>query len=833
MKKALVVDNNEVILKILSHTLQTRGLQVQTAKDGLSALQTLEHYRPDIIFTDLIMPNIDGENLCRIISGRKDLSATLLIVVSAIAVEGNLDFLDFGAHACIAKGPASKMRESIDLILSHVKNGQIDLLKGKLLGAEDLVPRTVAKELIEAKHHYKLIFDNIDNGILEFADSGIIVNCNSYLTRFLDRKVLDIISLNIRDLFPEDTQRHVNECLDRFLNTRRPVESTRSTHVNNKDIVFKLIRVSEGNNSTSIMIIKDMSEELSIRRQLKKHLKQLEEIVAAKTKSYEDANIELEKEITERKQTEEALRNSERFLRSTVDVLTDHITVLDDRGEIILTNKAYRDFAAENGIDPRTVSEGANYLAVCDTASGEHSEEATPFAEGIREVLSGKCRSFKLEYPCHSPDEKRWFVAHVTPFDEDGPRQVIVGHQNITERKQAEDERLKLEAQLQQSQKMESIGTLAGGIAHEFNNMLAIIMGNNELIMEELPHGSLAKESTEEIRIAGLRARDVVKQLLTFSRQNDAVKRVMDFKFVVHESMKLIRSSTPANIKIEQNLSADTYPVMGNETQINQLLINLCNNAVDALPEKGGTISIELLNATIDIQQTKHQKKLNPGQYAKLMVSDNGIGMDTAILDRVFEPYFTTKNIGEGTGIGMAVVHGIVERHGGAIAVDSKPGQGTTFTIFFPAHEGLLEQETEDQDILPVGDECILYVDDEPSLATLGKRLLERFGYTAVSITDPVKALDMVRADPNKFDLLITDMAMPNMTGEQLVIETLKIRPNMPIIICTGYSAKISKKEAADIGVRSFIMKPINKSELAKMVRKVLDGAKGDDFVKS
>jgi two-component system cell cycle sensor histidine kinase/response regulator CckA len=279
-------------------------------------------------------------------------------------------------------------------------------------------------------------------------------------------------------------------------------------------------------------------------------------------------------------------------------------------------------------------------------------------------------------------------------------------------------------------------------------------------------------------------------------------------------------------------LSADTYPVMCNDTQINQLLINLCNNAVDALPEKGGMITIGLLNETIDKGQTKYQTNLKPGQYAKLMVSDNGIGMDTKILDRVFEPYFTTKKIGEGTGIGMAVVHGIVEKHGGAIAVDSKPGRGTTFTIFLPAHEGLFERETEEQNSLPIGDEHILYVDDEPSIATLGKRLLESLGYTAESTTDPEKALNMVRNDPNKFDLLITDMAMPNMTGDQLVIETLKIRQDMPTIICTGYSAKISEKEAADIGVRSYIMKPIRKSELAKTVRKVLDGAKSAGLVK-
>jgi two-component system cell cycle sensor histidine kinase/response regulator CckA len=386
---------------------------------------------------------------------------------------------------------------------------------------------------------------------------------------------------------------------------------------------------------------------------------------------------------------------------------------------------------------------------------------------------------------------------------------------------------------LLQSQKMEAVGTLAGGVAHEFNNMLAIIMGNNELIMRELSQGSQARKSADEIRIAGLRARDVVKQLLTFSRRDDAVKKVMDFTLVVQDSLKLIRSSIPVNIQIEQNLSADTYPVMCNDTQINQLLINLCNNAVDALPEKGGVITIELLNATIDKQQTKHLTKLGPGQYAKLIVSDNGIGMDTDIRDRVFEPYFTTKDIGEGTGIGMAVVHGIVERHDGEIIVDSKPYRGTTFTIFFPAYEGIFEQETDERDILPVGDECILYVDDEPSIATLGKHLLESLGYTTESTTSPENALDMVRNDPDKFDLLITDMAMPSMTGDQLVIETLKIRQDMPTIMCTGYSAKFSEKDAADIGVHSYIMKPINRSELSKVVRKVLDGAKGAGLGKS
>jgi PAS domain S-box-containing protein len=566
-------------------------------------------------------------------------------------------------------------------------------------------------------------------------------------------------------------------------------------------------------------LIKNVRKRRNAESSLQTTLDLQEQKIVERTSKLADTNTDLKKEIIEKKEAQETAQRFNRVFEHSLN----EIYIFDTKTfHFIKVNRG-----AQNNLG-YTMEELSHLTAV--DLKPEFSLQS--FGMTIEPLLAGTQEKLVFSTVHQRKNGTRYPVeVHLQLMTIGAPVFVAI-ILDITERKQAEAERVRLESDLQQAQKMESIGNLAGGIAHEFNNLLAIIMGNNELIIEELPQGSLARESTEDIRIAGIRARDVVKQLLTFSRQDDAVKKVMDFTSVVQESMKLIRTSTPVNIKIEQNLSADTYPVMGNNTQVNQLLINLCNNAVDALPEKGGIITIELLNETIDIKQTKHQTKLKSGQYAKLIVSDNGIGMDTEILDRVFEPYFTTKAFGEGTGIGMAVVHGIVERHGGAIIADSKPGQGTTFTIFLPAHEGLFEQETEERDILPVGDEYILYVDDEPSIATLGKRLLEGLGYTTESTTDPKKALDMVRNDPNKFDLLITDMAMPNMTGEQLVIETLKIRQNMPIIICTGYSAKISEKEAADIGVRSFVMKPINKSELAKMVRKVLDGAKKSDLVK-
>jgi PAS domain S-box-containing protein len=528
-----------------------------------------------------------------------------------------------------------------------------------------------------------------------------------------------------------------------------------------------------------------------------------------------------EYDITERKKAEAQLKESKERFELAMEAVEDGLYDWN-----LMTNEIYYSPGWKRMLGYRA-NELPDDFSVWEELTDP--EDVRKSKEMKRDLVNKKRDRFEMEFKMKHKDGHMVDILSraIAIFDDKGKAVRIIGtHVDITERNQ-------LKANLLHAQKMESIGTLAGGIAHEFNNILAIIIGNNELIMQELSQWSQAKKSAEEIRIAGLRARDVVKQLLSFSTQDSTVKKVIDFKFVVQESIKLIRSSTPADIKIEQNLSADTYPVMGNETEINQILINLCNNAYDAMPEKGGIITIELLNETIDKRQTKHQTKLKPGQYVKLMISDNGIGMDNETLERVFEPYFTTKSVGKGTGIGLAVVHGIVERYGGTIIVDSKPARGTTFTIFFPAHKGLFEQKDDKQNTLNGGNECILYVDDEPSLAQLGKLLLERLGYTTESITDPEKALELVRSDPHKFDLLITDMAMPNMTGDQLVIETLKIRQDMPTIICTGYSAKISAREAADIGIRSFIMKPINISELAKIVRQVLDDAKRSKPIQS
>lgn len=402
-------------------------------------------------------------------------------------------------------------------------------------------------------------------------------------------------------------------------------------------------------------------------------------------------------------------------------------------------------------------------------------------------------------------------------FDQNNKAVRIVGtHVDISERK-------KLEKQLLQSQKLESIGNLAGGIAHEFNNILSIIIGNNELIMEDLPKWSLSRESAEEIRLAGLRARDIVKQLLTFSRQDHSAKRCIDIKSVVSESLKLIRATTPANIEIQNNIAPDCRPVFADETQINQILINLCNNSIDALPVSDGKIEITLCNFDIDERSLNPASPLSPGRYVKLQIRDNGSGMDKTILDRIFEPYFTTKEIGKGSGIGLAVVHGIVENHEGSIVCESSEDNGTVFTILIPAYEGLANEEPVREKLWMGNGEKILYVDDEPAIAQVGKRHLSRLGYDAFSTTDPKEALEWVKLQPERFDLVISDMAMPNMPGDRLIKEILAIRPDMPTIICTGYSSRISEANSSELGIKQYLMKPLDKVELARKIREVLD----------
>ncbi len=386
-------------------------------------------------------------------------------------------------------------------------------------------------------------------------------------------------------------------------------------------------------------------------------------------------------------------------------------------------------------------------------------------------------------------------------------------------------EELNLKKRIEQAQKMEAIGSLAGGIAHDFNNLLSPIIGISELLLEDFPPDSPEHENLLEILNAGKRGADLVKQILAFSRQTEHQMIPVQVQQVVKEVLKLSRAAIPTDIELIQNIQSDCGPVLADPTQVHQIAMNLITNAYHACESVGGgSISVAVTQVAIAPDDNIKGSRLEPGPYAVLSVSDTGCGIDPAVVDKIFDPYFTTKAFGKGTGLGLATVYGIVLQHRGDIRVTSELGHGTTFTIYLPLMKKTVDIEAAKPAADPVGgNERVLLVDDDEAVARLTLRVLERLGYRVTMHTSSLEALKAFRADPEAYRLLVTDMSMPQMTGDRLAEAVAAIRPDMPIIICTGFSERISMKKARTIGIDGLLMKPVLKSELGHMVRKAID----------
>lgn len=403
-------------------------------------------------------------------------------------------------------------------------------------------------------------------------------------------------------------------------------------------------------------------------------------------------------------------------------------------------------------------------------------------------------------------------------------RKIVVVYEDITQKKQAENEKKNLEAQLGQAQKMEAIGTLAGGIAHDFNNILGAVLGNIELALLDLEKDNHLRRYLERTLKASERAVDLVKQILTFSRQGEKELRPLIVNPVIKEAMKLLRATLPAKIEIRQNISYDKYVVIADPTQIHQVIMNLCTNAAHAMRKTGGILEIGLSHTNISIDVPFYFPNLPPGPYLELVVRDTGHGIEPEVIDKIFDPFFTTKRAGEGTGMGLAVVYGIVKSCGGEIRVESEPGKRTAFFVYLPiVIDKTVASEIENIISIPRGQERILFVDDEEDIAQLTEDILSRLGYKVITEVSSLVALRVFRAKPDLFDLVITDMNMPNMTGIELAREMLKVRPDIPIILCTGFSELVTPEKAKSIGIRELMMKPIVMRQLAEAIRRVLD----------
>jgi PAS domain S-box-containing protein len=401
----------------------------------------------------------------------------------------------------------------------------------------------------------------------------------------------------------------------------------------------------------------------------------------------------------------------------------------------------------------------------------------------------------------------------------------VVTFIDISDRRATEVDKEKLNSQLQQALKLEAIGTLASGIAHDFNNILSAILGYTELAQLKLPPDSEVGNDLAEVFRAVNRAKYLVKQILTFSRQAEHERRPLQIHLIVKEALKLLRASIPTTIEIQTKIDAQCGTVLADPTQIHQVLMNLCTNAYQAMRETGGVLAIELSRVEILQEDDKVAAlHLAPGSYVQLQVSDTGCGMDRALQERIFEPYFTTRKKGEGTGMGLALVHGIVKDHDGHITVYSESGKGSIFHVYLPRIEtGDIDAEIAAPEALPRGHERVLVVDDEQIIVQMSQRMLEGLGYQVTAMTNSVAALQYFQAQSQAVDLVITDMTMPHITGAQLAQKLLAIKPDLPIILCTGFSELINEKKAKAIGIREYIMKPIVIHELAMVVRKALD----------
>ena len=654
-------------------------------------------------------------------------------------------------------------------------------------------------------------------------------------------------------------------------------------------------------------------------------------------------------DITERKAADEALRESERFVRAALDGLTAHIAIIDERGVILAVNEAWRTFAVDNQLSAERGGEGVNYLDVCDCAeSGEDGQKIGAVGAAIRDVLAGRTAMYEAEYPCHSPTEKRWFMVRITPFRGEGARRVVIAHENITQRRLQEDElraneerfrqvvesirevfwmrdvkedriiyvspgydaiwgesrtklyegpsdfgrnvrpdetdrerrltdneqqagtydetfrivrpdgtarwihnrafpvrnaagevyrivgvaedvtdQRELAEQVRQAQKMESIGTLAGGIAHDFNNVLACINGYTELSKIELPKDSPVSAYMDAVMLAVKRAADLVRQIVAFSRQQELERKPLQLRFVIKEAMELLRATIPSGIAFDVHLESEVPDVLADASQVHQVIMNLCTNAAHAMQEHPGRLTIALENVAVDTILAAAHPGLFPGRYARLSVSDTGCGIGKATLGRIFDPFFTTKAPGEGTGLGLAVVHGIMQSHEGAVIVESEPDKGTRFDLYFPARaRGEVAGVVPSVPFVCGRGERILYVDDEPMLVQMGKHILERLGYVVDARINSNEALAEVRAHPDAYDLVITDHMMPGLTGTALAERLRALRASLPIILTTGYNATLTDERVREMGISRLLLKPVAMETLGVAVSEVLAEAK-------
>jgi|GEM_PF-1063753 len=813
----LVVDDDPTNLAVVRDSLHDCSYTILLAEDGESAVARARYALPDLILLDVMMPGMDGFDTCLKLKESPETEDIPIIFMTALAETGHkVKGLAVGAVDYITK-PFQReellarvavhlqirqlnhmLRVANESLERRVQERTVDLAIANRELEEEIAERQVAQEqlqeqalfleekleelqqaqqaLAQSEHKFRAVFDQTYELMGLLSPEGKLLEVN--------RTALEMAGVEAAEVVGKPFW-ECPWCVGTELRMRQAVV---------KAAAGKFVRFETSHRSRDGRLYYIDFSLMPLTDEEGKVLMLIPE----------------GRDISERRAAEiEQLR-----LVTAVEQIAEAISITDVDFHIEYVNPA---FERMNGYALNEIV-GQSVAVIRGGADGEEldREIAGTLAEG--RTWSGRLTCLRKDgssYHCE---------AMASPIR--NPQGTVINyvtiHRDITNE-------MRLEQELRQSQKMEAIGTLAAGIAHDFNNILTAIIGNAEMALAKVLESDPVRRNVKRVLESGSRAADLVKQILTFSRQAEQERKPVQLAEVTKEVLKLVRSSLPATIEIRQQIEVDTSRsvVCADPTQLHQVLMNLCTNAAHAMNQKGGLLRVELTDAFLDEEAAACYQNLNPGRHLKLSVSDTGHGIDRALLGRIFDPYFTTKKPGEGTGMGLAVSMGIVESYGGAITVESEPGRGTVFQVLLPESgeqtEGLLQAVLP----APTGNEHVLLVDDERQVVEMAEEMLTLLGYRVTGGTSPVEILKRFRAEPAVYDLVITDMTMPGLTGRELCREIQQIRPDLPIIICSGYAEFANPDALKEAGVSEFLMKPYATETLAVTVRRVLESSKG------
>ncbi|PQP35393.1 hypothetical protein C6A37_02825 [Desulfobacteraceae bacterium SEEP-SAG9] len=766
MKKILVVDNDPFFLKLMKVTLAKQKYQVFTAQGGLPALDVLKTLTPDFIFIDLVMPNIDGKKLCKIIKRTERLKNVCLIILSAIAAEEEINISELEANIIIAKGPLNEMGQHILFAIDQPELASLQCSRGEVIGIESIGKRGITEELLSVKKQFEILLKRMTDGIVEIASDGRIVYANPSALALIQRPEENLLGMGLHELFSENDRRRICQLLETPDEKFKKITEHSPVGLNSRQVTLNILPIKEEKEGFKcIVIIND---------------------------------------VTERKNVQEALQNSEFKFRSLFELSPQAIARSHyETGKIVDVNQKFCELFKISREET---------LELTPVELGFYSQESRQrFLNVLME--SGEVHGLEMEFKARGDSKFKTLMFAKLIQMEDTTYILTIFH-DITDRKE-------LEAQLQQAQKMEAIGTLAGGIAHNFNNLLMGIQGYASLALMEIEPNHPNKDKLKNIEKLVQSGSNLTSQLLGYAREGRYRVQSANLNQLVKETADTF-NLTRKEIHVHQELDENLLNVKTDQGQIEQVMFNLLVNAADAMP-LGGNLFLKTINITHENMLNKPYKAA-AGNYVLLTVRDTGLGMEKKTLERIFEPFFTTKGLGKGTGLGLASVYGIVKAHGGYIDVLSEKGQGTTFEVYLPAFEKEPTQEKEVFNELFDGIETVLLIDDEQMIIDVGKKMLTQLGYKVLTATSGIEALDVYRRNQDTIDLLILDMIMPDMEGGETYDKIKALNPNVKVLLASGYSIDGRASEIMKRGCNGFIQKPFNMKELSDKIRNILNG---------